>query len=124
MQYRWYLANCRISIPEYPIAPRTTHRDVINGRNHEKNLPNTLERVGERSMPTPSWIATLTGRIGAESKTCGQGCGNDCDVSRGFSSSRSYIDGWRGPSASESYIGWWNVRRAAFSLARTWWCMT
>ena len=57
---------------------------------HEKNFPNTLALVGEPiSMPTPSCIATLTGRIGAESKTCGHGCVSGGDVSRGCSSSRS-----------------------------------
>ena len=76
-------------------SPLATLRTVLQSY---QNLPNTLERPGApRSMPTPSCIATLTGRMGAESKTCGHGCGSGEGVSRGCSSSRSYIDGCRGP---------------------------
>ena len=39
-----------------------------------QNLPNTLERPAPpMSSPTPSCMATLTGRMGAESNTCGHG---------------------------------------------------
>jgi hypothetical protein len=44
-----------------------------------QNFPNTLARAVEleldppSSIPTPSWIATLTGLIGAESYIWGQG---------------------------------------------------
>ena len=78
-----------------------------------QNFPNTLARPGApSSMPTPSCIATLTGRMGAESNTCGHGCDSGAGFKRGCSSSRSYIDGCRGARPSSLYCGSSNAFRA------------
>lgn len=73
---------------------------------HHQNLPKTLARAGAPNIiPTPSWMATLTGRIGAESNTCGQGWDRGAGFKRGRSSSRSYIEGCLEPCRSSSYCG-------------------
>jgi hypothetical protein len=97
-----------------------------NGPNSYQNLPRTLVRdmlvvlplAPPSSMPIPP-MATLTGLIGAESNTWGQGCDRAGAASRGLGSSRSYIEGLRGADESVLYCGSVKVSRAMCSRAKT-----
>src|SRR5258706_3299643 len=91
-----------------------THTTYPNGEwssvdPHHQNFPKTLPRPPysdaelPNNMPTPSCSATLTGRIGALSQTCGQGSGNGGLDNRGLARSRSYIDSCRGAFDSSSH---------------------
>jgi hypothetical protein len=83
------------------------------------SFPRTLARPADASRPTPSCIACVTGRMGAESNTCGHGCGSGAGGARAAPISRSYIDGCRGERASASYSAASNVCRAPHSRCRT-----
>jgi hypothetical protein len=59
-----------------------------------ENRPKTLALSPlPSSMPIPSCIAALTGLIGAESKTCGHGCGRGEGRKVSASRSRSKCQG-------------------------------
>ena len=70
-------------------------------------------------------MATLTGLIGVESYTCGQGCVNgglfacdNADDEEADVRSRSYIDGARGEEDKKEYAGSLKVDRADLRRVR------
>ena len=101
-----------ITMPQLPVVSQLLGF-LVHHQNLLKTLP--LPAPSPKNIPTPSWMATLTGRIGAESYTWGQGCGRGLGARWGFAAecgldeskvrSFSYMEGKRGDEARSVYFG-------------------
>jgi hypothetical protein len=101
-----------IIMPQLPVVSQLLGF-LVHHQNLLKTLP--LPTPSPKNIPTPSWMATLTGCIGAESYTCGQGCGRGLGARWGFAAecgldeskvkSFSYMEGKRRNEARSVYFG-------------------